>query len=200
MAGIFKVLVYYNNPTGTIEYDNSFINDISRNSQSVADNSEVFDYSALVQNGTMKLIDKDGSIAQLARQKILKDKLVIEIVLDNKVVGKYISRKWNYVYGSKIVNITLSDTLENWDNINYSRILTFNNTTALDLYNELVSISGETFQTLSSELSDYLDSITIKYCYLNIDTLRNQWNKLCQITQCVVFKNEVGYVEIKKMV
>lgn len=172
---------------GTLEYDNEYINEITRGSQSMADNI-LPNYGILPSYGEIKFNDRNGRFKELASNRNLRADLPVIIKCKGNPIGYYLSEKWDYADSRRTIKLELKDRMQDWYKRKLpSRTLT-NNETAYTIYLELVALMPTETFVLDADVQDWLESIKIKYAYFNADTYGERWNKLCQIGQLLVYR------------
>ncbi len=166
-------------------------------------------YGLISNGGSLSVADYDTQILDLITQKILHSGISVEISLTNTLTGKKEPlAKMNiseltYNNTNRAVDISLKDTLEEWQEINveaipynplYPELKSFK-----WLYEELyrktpVQYNILSFNELDTKTQNVLTNTIIQYPLLESDTLWNEWNKLCQACHLVMYINEIGKV------
>lgn len=191
-------------------------------SQSIFDRSDTSNASwGIFSNiGNLEFNDIDGELKDYSEQGYLKDgaKVFVELHnnLDNyvKKIGEYYAKNWNYDENNKSVSVSLTDGLEDWQNINvpevtydFKKYATSGNVayaqSASVFYNFLHQYSNKSkfkmtsFEELDGVTKNAIISTIIPYPYLKSGTLWAQWTKLCELCQLHIFKNNDGIVVCK---
>jgi len=177
-------------------FDRSNMKTMVSGSQSMSDN-KLPTYGVISQYGSIEAVDKYGKVKELSELRLLKNNLDVIMKIDDTVISKYKTNSWDYTYDNNTINIEFNDELLDWQNI----IFEYNNldldVTALYVFNKLNTAIGNVI-TITTEVSDMLEDIKIKYFHISKDSVWNQLNKLCNISQLQIYKNENGDIVAKK--
>lgn len=164
-------------------------------------------YGIISNTGNIDFIDFDGEVRDYAEQQILKSGLTVEISLNNTLygnsehIGTFYTNKWTYDNNNRVVSVSLKDDLEWWQEINVEKVEfdleTQRTKTMQDLYEYLWDLTPKKYNMLSfDELDDntkqVLTETVIKYPYLESGSLWSQWQKLCEVCQLHIYKNNQG--------
>ena len=159
--------------------------------------------------GNITFNDVHGIIEYFAEQQLLASGIPVELRLKNTLTGKtqkvgsFYTAKWNYDSDNREVSVSLKDDLEEWQDINVSSVIYDprypQSKTFAWLYKYLWEKTNPNYPMVSYDELDEntrgaLDNNTIKYPLLKTGTLWQQWDKLCQVCQLNIHKNENGTV------
>jgi hypothetical protein len=194
----------------TVEYDASSIMTLSVGNQFLSDNKLPV-YGVIGQYGSMELVDTDGQILTFAELLLLNANLKIRTYLNKpnredyavsetdkynaalKVaqIGDFVSEKWNYAYGNKLVKVEFIDTLLSWQKTKFSGFDLEASKTAASAFDMLNALS-KNIVLIDTTTKKFLSTITINTFYMEASTLWEAWNKLCGICQLVIYKQLNG--------
>lgn len=162
--------------------------------------------------GNLEINDTDGSILEYAGKGLLKKGLQCEIFLNNTLanyttrVGVFETDEWDYDSENFVVNVSIKDDLEEWQDINVDGIsYDPSNPTVQplsEIYNYLWGKTNTNYPMLSldeldNSTKDILTNTYLQYPLLEKGTLWQQWTKLCQVAQLHIYKNNEGKVVCK---
>ena len=154
-------------------------------------------------SGMIQLRDTNGQIEEYANKKWLKGELPVTITLKD-TLAKYSqnvavmkTRNWQYDTDNRIAIVNIKDDLEDWQQIQSSRIPLRNETTAYEVYQILKNKtpSKYSFENLNKNTEDYLFSIAVMYPFLEEGSLWSQWTKFCEAFGVYIFKSALGEVK-----
>ena len=168
-----------------------------RGSQNMQDNTTP-SYGAISQYGSVKIADYTGEINELEELNLLTSGIKIKLYMDNELVGDYLFDTFEKE-NKTTYNIQLNDEIINWNDILVDEQKLQENKTAYDLYLFLKNLYSADYEDLSNEMILYLQSILIKYFYLESGTLFEQWNKFCDITQILICKKQNGKISLIRL-
>lgn len=187
----------------TLKIDNK--NLIAINSQLMTRSEiDIPSWGIISNTGNIEFSDFQNYVQEYIEKDLLKQNLSCIIYLNNTSSGlsqqvshKY-TDKWNYDNDNKVVNVTIKDDLEEWqeiliDGISYDPYNTKAKSFA-ELYNILLKLTPEKFNMMSLLQLDYytLNILMKTYCkfpLLNAGNLWNAWSKLCEVCQLYIYKN-----------
>jgi hypothetical protein len=162
--------------------------------------------------GNFKINDTDGVILTYAESGLFEKGLKCEIFLNNTLanystkIGVFETDEWDYDSENFVVNVSIKDDLEEWQEINIEGInCDPSNPTATplsDIYTHLWEKTNANYPMKSlEELDDLTKSVLtntyLKYPLLEKGTLWQQWTKLCQVSQLHIYKNNEGIVSCR---
>jgi hypothetical protein len=189
----------------TVETVNSVDRNITSASSDIAERTDLNNasYGVLSNRGQLSFVDIDSKYLQYYNQRVLSDNFQVELFIENTLnhkkekVGSFNSGEWNYDKENRVVDISLKDDLEEWQNINTGIFDLRNRATGLDIYNFLVAQTPSTyeFEPLDKETT-YRLNIPISYPYMDSSNLWSQWNKLANATALHIYKNSEGKVSV----
>lgn len=173
-------------------------------------------YGVISNAGQMAFIDKNKRFLGYTNNGSLVSGIPIEIYLTDtlskksELVGSFYSDKWNYDNNNREVSVSLKDDLEEWQDIQVERInydprnpyKVFR--TMADLYKVLATKTPSKYRLLIFGLLDtatqnILEETKMVYPLLESGSLWSQWNKLCQVCRCHIYKNNIGETVFRYM-
>lgn len=194
-------LIITNINTGiTIDYDETHIINFKRGSQLSTDN-ETPKYEIVGQYGNCSFIDSENIVINLKAQGILHKPKSIKFILDDEIIGDYAIESWSYNTSNSVVDIEFIDTLSSLQEValEEKEIDFIEGRTMLDIFNyikELLINNGEKFENINEEISNWLSSIkTTFFRYDSIDLI-TLCSYFCQSSQCNIYKNQKGNLEV----
>ncbi|MCM1437794.1 MAG: hypothetical protein NC131_01090 [Roseburia sp.] len=200
----------------SIELDETNLLDFGR---TIMDKSDIEQpsFGIISNTGSLSFIDKDGEVADYIAQQLVNSENVITAYLEDKETGAkeqiayFNTQNWNYNNSQSLVDVSLKDDLEEWQDINVPAIsyvpTVSTSQTAEWFYRYLQEerivdgkkerITPEKYQMLSFEELDgetqaILRGTTIQYPLLESSNLWNEWNKLCQLCFLYIYKRGDG--------
>lgn len=190
-----------------ISFDNSLrfglhsgLKSISINRQRT-NNPTGIEYGIVPQSASINVQDSKNSVFGIINQGESVENLPITVYIDGKVGGTYLSQSvWDYNVFTKVVSINTSDRLVKLQDTQYTLKYNGEPKTALDIVNELISNSSDFNFEIEPETREFLESVNIEYPYLQQDSLWNQWNKVCQLCQLVVYSLTNGVIYVKRII
>ena len=160
-------------------------------------------FGIISNTGRLSFIDKDGEVADYISQQLISSANVISAYLEDTETGAqeqiayFNTQQWSYNNSRSIVDVSLKDDLEEWQDINVAEIY-FNlksqqSETLKYFYEYLHEKTPKKYNMLSFEELDettknILQNTTIQYPYLEKGSLWRQWSKLCEIAQLHIYK------------
>lgn len=188
--------------------------DIDRNnlislSHTITDRSnyDLPSYGIISNTGSIEFNDIDGEVLEYAEQQLLKGGLTVEISLNNTVykngehVGTYLTNKWTYDNNNRVVNVTIKNNLEEWQDINVPAIYYDPENpqpqNAEWFYRQLQKITPSKynmlpFDDLDTETKNVLSNMIIQYPFLESGTLWNSYDKLCELCLLHIYVDNNG--------
>jgi hypothetical protein len=185
-------------------------------------NGEIFDRSDLkfpsfgvISNvGNIAFKDLDGEIRDYAEQLVLTSDLKVMVWLNNTLaktrqqIGEFSTKEWDYDNDNRSVSVSLKDDLEKWQNIDvdgfgYYQAQETNQKaqSAKWFYTKLYQITVENgfsnmcaFGDLDIATQNILSTTFIEYPTLKSGSLWAQWQKLSEICQLHIYKNDKGII------
>lgn len=205
----------------SIEIDRRNLISISR---SIFDRSDLKlpSWGIISNTGNIEFNDTDGEIRDYAEQLLLESGLKCEIKLNNTLVdgasqtiGVFETDEWDYDNDNRVVSVSLKDDLEEWQDINVAEIsydprkiehkpfkwfyvelwkLTSNRFYAEeDIYGN-GNYNMLAFDELDTDTQDILQNAYIQYPLLESGSLWESWQKLCEVCQLHIYKDNNGVV------
>lgn len=197
----------------SIELDDSNLLDFER---TIMDRSDVKrpSFGIISNTGSLSFIDADGEVKDYIEQQIISSQNVISAYLVNTETGAkeqiayFNTEKWSYNNSQSLVNVSLKDDLEEWQDINVPAVnytpTVSTSKTAEWFYRYLWQFMNEpennplkkykmlSFDELDSETKAVLSGTTIQYPLLESASLWAQWDKLCQLCFLHIYKRSDG--------
>ncbi len=162
-------------------------------------------------SGSVVFKDEDKKFVTYSQDKLLNSSNEIKIYLKDTVSGKeqlcgsWLSKDWNYDEDNFNVSVSLRDNLEDMQNIDvndtaqYVGLVTRNDVDGLVLYNFIKDEAPSNFEfdELDSNVSTLLESIKIKYAYLQSGKLWQHFNDLCELALLYMHKDFDGKIKVE---
>lgn len=177
-------------------------------SQSTGQPKEIF-YGVVPSSGSLEVIDVNGEIADMVNDGVMPNSNVnIDVFANGKQVSNHITTESEYKYNSKILTLQLSNILNNWNNINYQG---YKLNGEISLYQILVDILSNIYtineidsmldsfivgiDNIEVTVKSYLQSIIIKFPYLEASTINDAVEKVCILAQLNVVQEDNGNIK-----
>lgn len=194
-----------------IEVNKQNIESLSRNSTDRSDYK--FPIWGIISNTCeIEFKDLNGEILDYIEQDLLVQGLSCQVYINDTLrgvsrqIGEYYADQWNYDNDNRIVKVSLKDDLEEWQNINVEGIsydprdLTHRNLEWF--YGELYKKTPQKykmkqFNELDDKTKNILSNTWVAYPLLEAGSLWRQWNKLCQVAQAHIQKEDDGTTSFK---
>lgn len=170
-------------------------------------------FGIISNTGSIAFNDINGEIKDYAEQQILKSGLNVIITLNNtltrksEVVGTLKTADWDYDNYNRAVNISLKDDLEEWQEINVAEFyfdLRWKKKQPLKYFYDYLydktpkKYNMLSFDELDEKTKDILENTIVSYPYLEKNTLWQQWQKLCEVAQLHIYKQNNRVICIYK--
>lgn len=194
-----------------IEVNKQNIESLSRNSTDRSDYK--FPSWGIISNTCeIEFKDLNGEILDYIEQDLLVQglscKVFINDTLNNKKqqIGEYYADQWNYDNDNRVVKVSLKDDLEEWQSINVEEISydprSVEHKNLEWFYKQLYSktptkYNMQDFNSLDKATRDILSNTWVVYPMLKAGSLWRQWNKLCQVSQSHIKKEDNGTTSFK---
>lgn len=171
-------------------------------------------FGIISNTGNLSFIDKDGEVLDYISQQLVSSENIITAFLENTKTGAkeqiayFNTQNWSYNNSQSLVEVSLKDDLEEWQEINVEAINyvpTVNTSqTAEWFYRYLWELMNEpednplkkykmlSFEELDSETQAVLSGTIIQYPLLESSNLWNEWNKLCELCFLHIYKRSDG--------
>ncbi len=190
----------------SIELDDTNLLDFER---TIMDRSDVKrpSFGIISNTGSLSFIDKDGEVKDYIAQQIISSQNVISAYLVNtetnarEQIVHFNTEQWSYNNSQPLVNVSLKDDLEEWQDINVPAVeytpTVSTSQTAEWFYRYLHSKTPDKYKMLSfdeldGETKAVLSGTTIQYPLLESASLWAQWDKLCQLCFLRIYKRNDG--------
>lgn len=164
-------------------------------------------FGIISNTGSLSFIDKDGEVADYIAQQIISSQNIISAYLENTETGAkeqiayFNTQSWSYNNSQSLVNVSLKDDLEEWQDLNVPAInydpSNPQSQTAEWFYKYLHDKTPKKYKMLSFEELDsatqaVLGNTDIQYPLLQSASLWAQWDKLCQLCFLHIYKRNDG--------
>lgn len=194
----------YISDTEIIEIDRRNMLSVSR---SIFDRSDLKlpSFGIISNKGNIEFNDSDGKVLHYAENLQLQKGQKCEIWLNNtlvenasELIGSFETDQWDYDNDNRLVSVSLKDDLEEWQEINIDGFSLQTQKRLDELYIILYEKTPSKYNMLAfSDLDEttqgILSNTYIQYPFLENGSLWQQWNKLCQVAQAHIYKNNDGY-------
>lgn len=158
-------------------------------------------FGIISNKGNISFNDIDGEMKDYAEMQLLKQGLIVKIYLNNtlknlhKQIGEYITDVWDYDNYNRQVTVSITDNLEEWQDINISALEYYNlpfEQTGEFIYNRLRDLTPNKyamlqFEELDNETKKILQQIKLVYPMINSGSLWSVWQKFCETFQCHIY-------------
>lgn len=197
---------FYTNITVEINRRNLLSMNIDLPSKS--DNS-MPSFGIISSEGSVSFNDIDGKVENYAEQGLLVGGLSFEARINNtlkngatQTVGVFQTSEWNYDAFKRSVSVTLTDGLEEWQDVHVDGISYNPNDISAwngeDVYNYLQGITPSKynvipFAELDNDTKFILQNTAIPFKFLSAGSLWSQWQKLCTVCMSYVYKTADGH-------
>jgi hypothetical protein len=154
--------------------------------------------------GSISFRDTNFRFRNYANAGLLKNGIKTEIFLNNSLkdkhslVGTYYTSDWNYDNENQTVSVSLKDDLEEWQDIQVGEMKLKPEMTVLEILNYIKARTPSKFTFEETPLLISLTTIC-KFPYLQSGSLWSQWEKICEIAQLCIYKNEENNVVISSI-
>ena len=190
----------------SIELDDTNLLDFER---TIMDRSDIKrpSFGIISNTGSLSFIDKDGEVKDYIAHQIISSQNVISAYLVNtetnarEQIAYFNTEQWSYNNSQSLVNVSLKDDLEEWQDINVPAVeytpTVSTPKTAEWFYRYLHSKTPAKYKMLSfdeldEETKAVLSGTTIQYPLLESASLWAQWDKLCQLCFLKIYKRNDG--------
>lgn len=172
---------------------------------------ELPSFGVISNTGNIEFIDDNEQVGYYAYKRLLQKGLMCEIYLKNtlcpeatKRVAVYETDSWAYDNENHKVSVSLKDDLEKWQEINIEGIsYDARNPVEKTLWYFFHELSILTFSNgyemdvaLDAKTTEVLNNTIIKYPLLYSSSLWAAWDKVCQVGQLHIYK-ENGIVKCR---
>lgn len=195
----------------TIELNRRNLISIERSIFDRTDNEEP-SYGIMSNDGDIEFSDLKGEIKDYAEMDLLQSGISVEIYINNTItktsqlIGKFDSAEWKYDNDNRSVTVKIKDDLEEWQEINIPELkyipTVSQSMTLKEIYDWLYEQTPTEYNMLAfNELDDttkgMLNNSVVQYPMLEMGTLWDGWDKLCQIAQAHIYKTNEGNTTFK---
>lgn len=204
-----KVRIHLNNDEYIDISKNNGLKSVESLSQSTAQPKDIF-YGVLPNSGNVEIIDYNGKFLELIKQGENFESVGIDVLKDDNKIQSHISSINDYQTISKTVKINLTDSLSNWEKINF---LGYNypdkEESAYDLLINVFKFIGKEQEEVDEMLSNYifdnndnlitikqyLQNINLEFPVLPLDNFKSIINKFCVLSQLNVYVDNYGKIK-----
>lgn len=178
-----------------LDLDKSWIDEVNSLTQSTSDSSTI-QYGVLANSGSTKIRDLNGELKDYVQDNVIPNADVpIEVYINDNKIQSHISDDTNYDSDDKILNIQLTNFIENIESIIIPEIKMTENINAYQLLNEILTSVG--LQSYLSEMAQndieiYLKNINLGYIHLESNNLIYILNYFCELIQCNLLLDDNG--------
>lgn len=176
--------------------DEQIINyDFGSQSQS---NSDTIEFTVLSRYGSIELDNSDKLFNNLNDLDLLDTDIDAKVYLNNKKFGTYILRNGNLRYGGTSVEFELNDELLDIDQLVWNKAYYMEeNVSAKTFLNFIFNFIGKTYNTYDTITDNVLNNTIFANTIIEEDNIKAVLVKICEATQCSIFKNNEGKIVIK---
>ena len=193
------IQIDFANGTKTFDKTNLLRRNACKANNRVMPNNSILKYGIISQDGHASIYDSNRELAKLNEQGLLSEGLPVRIYYGNRLVGDYISGKWDYNYLTREALIPLNDTVYNWRNVLFSGKITNQSNRLLDFFQELNRQlqlrTGEVVVADTATLN-LMARKSIPTGFLPPRNMAKAWITFCQIAQGWVFKGIDGTIRL----
>ncbi len=179
----------------TMDFDNNYIKEFTSLSQSNSDPKNVF-YGVLPNSGNINIIDRDGEIRDYAVEGYLnKQTFSIVISINDKEIQYHITVDSPYYNNKNLLELDLTNSLSQWDNIKFSGftyefVETLYDDEIYGMLDTVINIGGE-----DVTVKQYLERIIVEDIDVVESSLRQAVDKICNIALLQVIENDEGEIK-----
>lgn len=180
-------------------------------SSSIFDRSDLKlpSFGIISNTGNIEFNDTNGEIRDYAERLLLESGLKCEMFLNNTLaktqerIGLFETNEWGYDNDNRVVSVSLKDDLEEWQDINVAEISydprNLEHKPFQWFYEHLWALTNPNyrmlaFEQLDSETQSVLQNTYMQYPLIYASTLWSAWEKLCEVCQLHIYKNNDGVV------
>ena len=189
-----------------IDFGENFKTDTSNGLLSVniirqsTNGSQNIEYGVISQSADFTFVDNNGEIGHLISRGNNFKNVPAKIYLDGNLVGTFFSQaEWKYSVYSRRVNVSLNDRLVKWQDAKIKMQYNGESMSLLNVVEYLIENSGDFKFEIEPYTRDFISKINIELPYLIEDTIWEQWNKVANIGQFVVYLLTNGTVYVKRV-
>lgn len=191
-----------------ITLGNSDIKTIESQSQSTSQPTDIY-YGSVPSSGSANIYDKNGDFYDHIRNGVLPNSNVpVELFVNGKRVQGHISTDSNYDINGRTFSLDFENKLslyekvmyeghdysEETDNL-YGLFKSFCKSVGISSDKMEIMLSNQIVYGTPSKLgsvADYFRAITVPYPYIERGTVRETFDKFCQLTQLNLIENDNG--------
>lgn len=159
--------------------------------------------------GVVTFKDVNQKFIYYSRQGLLTPNKDIEIYIKDtisdkqQIVGKWMSKEWQYDSDNMTVSVSLKDNIEDLSNVETQGSLPYLDANKIKYGNEILdflkSLTPEkfAFETTSSEMSSILSNIYFNLPYIPKGNLWSLYQEFCEVCMIQMSKNREGKLSFK---
>lgn len=167
----------------------------------VSTNAADIEYGIMSGGGAVEFVDRNGDFERLILSGRNLEWVPIAVFVDGNKVGQFYSQRvWQYNKLTNVAGTELQEVILKWQNVNVQLKYDGESMTAMQLVEFLMGQSDNVQFEIDSDTRAWLSGIVVEYPYLERTTLWEQWNKMCNIGQLVVYLLTNGVVCVKRLV
>ena len=166
-------------------------------------------YGSIASSSRLEIIDIKGEVANMLTSGVIQNSNILtDIFANGGKVQSHTSIDSEYNLNLKLFSIESQDELKDWDNLMFEG-LNYSNTsstlyhileTVMSSINKLDEVEDMTSEIIytnsgAKSIKEYLTEIIIEYPYLEADTIRNTIDKICQVGQLNILKNNENKIK-----
>ena len=179
-------------------------------SQSTGQPKEIF-YGVVPSSGSLEIIDVNGEIREMVESGVMPNSNVnIDLFVNGNQVQQHISEDSSYESNNKLFNVSLTNNLQDWNNIKYAGLgIQLNKMTLYEILQQIFKatlniddidfmLGNQMYYGTSNTrgtVKDYLQLIEIPNPFLEESTLNDAITKICTIAQLTVIKDNDGIIQ-----
>ena len=180
-----------------LQFENESIVSYNFGSQSQSDPNTV-EYTVVSRFGALELDSNDGLFNNLNDLDLLDTDLEAKVYLNDKDFGSYILRNGNLNYGGTTAEFELNDELLDIDQFVWNKTYYMEeNVTAKTFLNFIFNFIGKDFEAYDDITENVLNRTIFANTIIEEDNIKAVLTKICEATQCSIFKNNSGAIVIK---
>lgn len=166
-------------------------------SQSQGD-ADSIEYSVVARFGSIELDNNDKLFNNLNELDLLDNDLEAVVTLNNHPFGTYLLRKGKLNYGDTSATFELTDELIDIDQFVWNKSYYMEeNISAKTFLDFIFNYIQKSYQIYDSVTEKVLNNTIFANSITEEENIKALLNKVCEATQCSIFKNNSGKIVIK---
>lgn len=189
--------------------DRSFLKDFSYTVESSSSNSTV-GFGIIANSGTLQIFDKNDSIIRKIKTISGENYISVEMLLNgSKQLSFVCDSAIDYNVYDKTITFNLFSPFVSWQKvfvklgIGYAGLgadVSLSNGIAYEIFSFLKNCSVPFEIVVEPSLLAEMKQTKITIPYLELDTLWNQWNKLCNLLGLRMFQDKDNIIKVVKII